>query len=399
MFRHRISALALAAILLTGCKIEIIVPEGGSVVTRSGSFRCLAGQTCLIDVYDLYFSQDFVAKPDSGYTFDKWKKTYRGFCGGKSKSCNLYTSELDDYPALMAFLESDDTFYLEPVFRKSTAAVRITRTYSLASNSTVVYCSNGNSITLPADNQDIQVTQVGNVLKFESMEARSEAYIDSTTEFGYLDNDDGSYQSGAWQLGYSNDAGFFEIIYRDTGWLNDSGLYGSSDINFLYKDRDVACTGSRDFTGSLVSTNKSQIDNSQFPNVGGVYTQKAQDSYITCSDGTSAPAEGGDFTFNVHQKGNAVSLEVTNLGAPPVGITPIDSHPVSGFLDTNGNLSATGSAVGRFDGITGEVNQVVTVNSSFSAGGWSGKLKFYYMMFGDRTSCEEEHRFTGTKLN
>jgi hypothetical protein len=158
MLRYRIAGIVLSAVLLAGCRIEITVPEGGSVVTRSGSFQCFSGQTCLIDVYDLFFSEDFVGKPDSGYTFDKWKKKYRGLCGGKSKSCDLYTSAFVDRPALLAFLESDEIFYLEPIFRiipvapppppPSNPYAKYNGTWRLNGTSFNVYCPDGSIVPL-----------------------------------------------------------------------------------------------------------------------------------------------------------------------------------------------------------------------------------------------------------
>jgi len=116
MYRLLIALLALA--LLAGCKVKITVPEGGRVVSQSGAYTCSAGKVCVIEVNDIFFEETFVAKPASGYRFVKWRKRKRGFCGLKSKPCRLPTTGFGGSEALMAILESDQVFYLEPVFEK-----------------------------------------------------------------------------------------------------------------------------------------------------------------------------------------------------------------------------------------------------------------------------------------
>ncbi len=116
MYRLLIALLALA--LLAGCKVKITVPEGGRVVSQSGAYTCSAGKVCVIEVNDIFFDETFVAKPASGYRFVKWRKRKSGFCGFKYKPCRLPTMGFGGNEALMAILESDRVFYLEPVFAK-----------------------------------------------------------------------------------------------------------------------------------------------------------------------------------------------------------------------------------------------------------------------------------------
>ncbi|QFU76862.1 hypothetical protein EY643_15055 [Halioglobus maricola] len=108
----------LAALTLAGCKIEVTVPSGGSVVTASGNFRCDAGETCTVDVYDIFFAEVFEAVPAQGQVFTGWRERQRGLCGGSLDACSLETAGMADNPSLMAVLESDQVFYLEPVFEK-----------------------------------------------------------------------------------------------------------------------------------------------------------------------------------------------------------------------------------------------------------------------------------------
>lgn len=107
-------------LLLAGCKIEISVPKGGDITTVSGSYGCVSGQRCTIDVSDVYFDENFVAAPDTGYIFLGWKPKNKSFCGGSNKPCRLTTTAFSEFDWLMALLESDEVFYLEPVFVKGT---------------------------------------------------------------------------------------------------------------------------------------------------------------------------------------------------------------------------------------------------------------------------------------
>ena len=106
----------LTAMALTGCKLEVRVPYGGSVMTADGSFSCNAGQTCVIEVVDLFFDQSFVAMAAQGYRFDGWKAREGYLCGGQEGYCELSTAGFEGHPELMAILESSETFRLEPQF-------------------------------------------------------------------------------------------------------------------------------------------------------------------------------------------------------------------------------------------------------------------------------------------
>jgi hypothetical protein len=121
-------AVIFLAILLTSCKIKIVVPEGGSVVNASGGFSCASGATCEVDVVDFFFDQIAIAKPGAGYRFKAWKEGKRRFCGGDTKPCRIYTVGLNSNEALAeimtAFFESDEIFYLQPIFEKAAEDVK-----------------------------------------------------------------------------------------------------------------------------------------------------------------------------------------------------------------------------------------------------------------------------------
>ena len=103
---------------LAGCHIEIDVPEGGRVTTESGTHECLSGQTCVITVSDTNFDETFVAEADEDYVFAGWARDNRYFCGGSVQPCRLPTTGFGNDDNLLAVLNSDETFFLQPIFKK-----------------------------------------------------------------------------------------------------------------------------------------------------------------------------------------------------------------------------------------------------------------------------------------
>ncbi len=54
--------------------------------------------------------------PAQGYHFTRWKDKDGNLCGGDSTPCKLATAQFEGHPVLLAFLESNETFFLEPRF-------------------------------------------------------------------------------------------------------------------------------------------------------------------------------------------------------------------------------------------------------------------------------------------
>ena len=110
--------LASGLLVLSACKLQIKVPQGGTVTSSDGAYTCEAGQTCTIDVVDLFFDETFVAEAAPGYYFSRWNKLDGYLCGAETTPCQLSTAAFEGHPALEAMLESNETFALQPVFVK-----------------------------------------------------------------------------------------------------------------------------------------------------------------------------------------------------------------------------------------------------------------------------------------
>jgi len=105
---------------LAACKVEIDVPTSGSVTTNSGNINCAAGQTCSVDVVDVFFNETFVAQPATDFVFTGWKQKARGLCLGSLAPCNIDSSPAAGNAPLTALLNNpSEIFYLEPSFQST----------------------------------------------------------------------------------------------------------------------------------------------------------------------------------------------------------------------------------------------------------------------------------------
>ncbi|MEE4661260.1 MAG: hypothetical protein V2J89_12400, partial [Halieaceae bacterium] len=104
----------LAVLLLTACKIEVTVPEGG--IVSSEDYIVNAGQTVVVDGIDAFFEQTFVAQAAPGYAFTQWLAAPAHFCGNTSAPCSLATGPAFEAGPLAGLLQADLTFFLVPTF-------------------------------------------------------------------------------------------------------------------------------------------------------------------------------------------------------------------------------------------------------------------------------------------
>jgi antitoxin component YwqK of YwqJK toxin-antitoxin module len=110
--------IVVAIVLFVGgCRIELIAPEGGYVTTQSGNHTCQSGANCVIEVGHTSFDETFTAVPNPGYFFYSWSTADRAFCPRSVEDCQLSTTAFRGNEKLMAVLESDEFFLLEPIFK------------------------------------------------------------------------------------------------------------------------------------------------------------------------------------------------------------------------------------------------------------------------------------------
>lgn len=103
--------------LSAGCKIVVMVPSGGDVVSSNAAHNCSAGSLCEFDITaaQLPFSESLTATPKAGYVFEKWSDG-GGFRCAKSTNPTCTISIADDAlgSSMVALFESG---YVMPVFK------------------------------------------------------------------------------------------------------------------------------------------------------------------------------------------------------------------------------------------------------------------------------------------
>jgi hypothetical protein len=115
----KILLLLSIAVLLAGCKLAVIVVEGGEVQS-TGSGTCLASAICIVDVDDTNFAETFTAVPDLGWYFQKWNSGDGFFCGGSIlPTCTLYFRGHEAEEWVGDMVASSEMFYLMPVFKQA----------------------------------------------------------------------------------------------------------------------------------------------------------------------------------------------------------------------------------------------------------------------------------------
>lgn len=104
------------AVLITGCKVAVIVLEGGEVQSE-GAGTCAPVTNCIVEVGDNY-SDTFTAVPAEGWYFEKWNSGHRFLCGGSNEpTCSVSNEEADSGDIfVLGLIRSETTFYLMPVF-------------------------------------------------------------------------------------------------------------------------------------------------------------------------------------------------------------------------------------------------------------------------------------------
>jgi uncharacterized repeat protein (TIGR02543 family) len=103
--------------LVAGCKIAIIVPSGGDVVSSNAAHNCAEGNVCEFEINtgQLPFSETLTAIPKAGYVFEKWSDG-KDFQCGKSTNPTCTINIADDSLASLA-VSLFDSGYAMPIFK------------------------------------------------------------------------------------------------------------------------------------------------------------------------------------------------------------------------------------------------------------------------------------------
>ncbi|MEM6583688.1 MAG: hypothetical protein AAF699_20585, partial [Pseudomonadota bacterium] len=73
--------VAACILIMAGCKIDIVVPEGATVRSESGTYECVGPNVCTVEVNDVFFEETFFVETEGDLIFAGWKRRERGLCG------------------------------------------------------------------------------------------------------------------------------------------------------------------------------------------------------------------------------------------------------------------------------------------------------------------------------
>jgi len=116
-FFARLALMLATVALVSGCKLAMIVVEGGSVESSTGTRDCAEGQICLYNITDTTFDEVFTARPKSGWRFTRWNSGGDFFCADTTTTtCVLSNVAFAGNAFVDAIIATDKTFYAQPVF-------------------------------------------------------------------------------------------------------------------------------------------------------------------------------------------------------------------------------------------------------------------------------------------
>ncbi|GAB5452214.1 MAG: hypothetical protein Hals2KO_25420 [Halioglobus sp.] len=116
----KITAITLLLVVLGGCKIHVLMPEGGEVQSVS-SGTCLSGNVCILQVSDTNYTETFTAIPQPGWQFAKWNNGEAFLCADSTNPvCVVTNVPLAGNPTAEDFVASNGVLYLLPVFTEAT---------------------------------------------------------------------------------------------------------------------------------------------------------------------------------------------------------------------------------------------------------------------------------------
>jgi hypothetical protein len=110
--------------LLAGCKIAVMVVEGGEVQVDplfNPASTCSEGTICIHEINDTSYTQSFFAVPKPGWRFVKWSGGDNFLCSNNTSSvCEVTNAFLAGNDVAEEIVASPKTYYLMPLFEPLT---------------------------------------------------------------------------------------------------------------------------------------------------------------------------------------------------------------------------------------------------------------------------------------
>ena len=113
-----ISFTLCALLALSACKLQVMVPQGGEVLSI-GSGGCATQTVCVFEIDDTDFSETFTAVPQNGWDFLRWNSGGDFLCADSTNTtCVVDNTLLAGNPLAEAIIASKQSYYIQPVFQQ-----------------------------------------------------------------------------------------------------------------------------------------------------------------------------------------------------------------------------------------------------------------------------------------
>ena len=111
-----IAILFLLSALLSGCKLVVVMVQGGEVQSI-GSGTCLEGTVCTHNIINTSYAETYTAVPNNGWHFVKWNTGDEFLCADSTNPvCVINNTSLAGNPGAEAVVATNKPFYIMPVF-------------------------------------------------------------------------------------------------------------------------------------------------------------------------------------------------------------------------------------------------------------------------------------------
>ena len=387
--------VVLSFLLLSGCKIDIVVPAGGTVLTESGRYTCLAGARCTVEVNDLFFNETFYVQPESGFTFGGWLKNDRFLCGGSLAPCSLATAAMEGNSWLENLLSSEEVFYLEPIFHPGNWS----GDYSLRpAYDSATRCGSKNIIYRKGKAFTIQVAQIdghistdfitGNEVPGAQLVSKGVAVsmadprrftqraLYSHPSKGMIDYYLVFEANPLSKVGFSGDY-FAQHVERNSGQVCSSNVY-------LFAERLTEVPGVPELTAA--------------PDRHGSFHIEMQGSDIVCSDGSRGSAPGAFTDIHISQSGNLITFDNPFEALVEARTGTLDQYrlPAGARLKKSGDFVANSYGRITYDE---SVAEWTTINGNLARHSISGTIRVANIPNDQLGICTETHAFSGYRID
>jgi hypothetical protein len=388
-------ALAIATVVSGGCKLKITVPDGGRVVSKSGNYECAPGNVCTIDIYDLYFKEEFVAIPQEGYVFAGWLDRKFAFCRNKKSPCVIDSSYCDRHPNLMKILESDQVFYLEPVFYRTD----MSGNYSMKpQRESQVICGNEPVIYRLPNPFSISVKHVNEHLLSDFIVGNEVPGADLVHKGVTVSEVD--FRNFTQRALFSHPVnGYIDYyLFFDPHPSSKVGFSGSYFAETVERISGRVCSNYSYFFAEKFSDSISNSGLPDTPSVSGSYRLDIEKADIVCTDGSSGVGPSVTAEMEVTQSVNMISF---NNPARALAESRTDpgsqsQYPVGGTINRSGDFVANGFARIYYDS---NVQEWTTINGSFGIDSINGTIRILHTPGELDGTCTEVHSFAGYRTD